>query len=57
MRLSSGVIRDVPAARVAGGAEDVMLDLAVRQLVKNFQLRRKTMQKPGGEIDGSSLPN
>jgi acyl-CoA dehydrogenase len=29
-------------ARIPGGSEDVMLDLAIRQLVKNFQ--RKTQE-------------
>ena len=31
------IYRDVPGARVPGGSEDVLLDLAVRQLVRNFQ--------------------
>lgn len=29
--------RDVMGARIPGGSEDVMLDLAIRQLVKNFK--------------------
>lgn len=32
-----GIYRDVPGARVPGGSEDVMLDLAVRELVKNYK--------------------
>ena len=31
------IYRDVMGARIPGGSEDVMLDLAVRQLVKNFK--------------------
>ncbi|KAK5557498.1 hypothetical protein LTR46_004525 [Exophiala xenobiotica] len=31
------IYRDVMGARIPGGSEDVMLDLAIRQLVKNFQ--------------------
>ncbi|KAL1897457.1 hypothetical protein Sste5346_004195 [Sporothrix stenoceras] len=39
------IYREVPAARVPGGSEDVMLDLAVRQLVKNFQAKTKALGK------------
>lgn len=28
------IYREVPAARVPGGSEDVMLDLAIRQMLK-----------------------
>jgi acyl-CoA dehydrogenase len=31
------IYRDVMGARIPGGSEDVMLDLSVRQLVKNYQ--------------------
>jgi acyl-CoA dehydrogenase len=31
------IYRDVMGARIPGGSEDVMLDLSIRQLVKNFQ--------------------
>ena len=31
------ILRDVPGARIPAGSEDVMLDLAVRQLVKNYK--------------------
>ena len=31
------ISRDVAGARIPGGSEDVMLDLAVRQLYKNYQ--------------------
>ncbi|KAL4802551.1 acyl-CoA dehydrogenase/oxidase [Aspergillus unguis] len=37
------IYREVPAARVPGGSEDVMLDLAVRQLVKGFRARTKAL--------------
>lgn len=31
-----------------GGSEDVMLDLAIRQLVKNFQNATKALERPSG---------
>ena len=31
-----------------GGSEDVMLDLMVRQLVKNYQRKTKIMERPKG---------
>ena len=31
-----------------GGSEDVMLDLMVRQLVKNYQRKTKAMERPQG---------
>lgn len=34
--------------RIPGGSEDVMLDLAVRQLVKNFRTKTKAMEMPKG---------
>jgi len=47
-----GIYREVPGARIPGGSEDVMLDLAIRQLVKNFQRKTKelktAMERPGG---------
>ncbi|CAK7236407.1 hypothetical protein SBRCBS47491_009626 [Sporothrix bragantina] len=39
------IYREVPAARIPGGSEDVMLDLAVRQLVKNLQAKTKALGK------------
>lgn len=42
------IYRDVPGARIPGGSEDVLLDLAVRQLVKNYQNKTKTMERPSG---------
>lgn len=40
--------RDVMGARIPGGSEDVMLDLAVRQLVKNFKNATKALERPKG---------
>lgn len=42
------IYREVPGARIPGGSEDVMLDLAVRQLVKNFQREKKILERPKG---------
>ena len=46
------IYREVPGARIPGGSEDVMLDLAVRQLVKNFQREKnkqvKVLERPKG---------
>lgn len=39
------IYRDVMGARIPGGSEDVMLDLAIRQLVKNFQRKTKELEK------------
>ncbi|CAK7229399.1 hypothetical protein SEUCBS140593_007229 [Sporothrix eucalyptigena] len=39
------IYREVPAARIPGGSEDVMLDLAVRQLIKNFHAKTKALGK------------
>ena len=41
-----GIYREVPGVRIPGGSEDVMLDLAVRQLVKNFKNASKTLERP-----------
>lgn len=40
------ILRDVPGARIPGGSEDVLLDLAVRQLVKNFKAEAKKLGEP-----------
>ncbi|KAF3480190.1 acyl-CoA dehydrogenase [Arthroderma uncinatum] len=40
------ILRDVPGARIPGGSEDVLLDLAVRQLVKNFKAETKKLGEP-----------
>ncbi|PBP15972.1 acyl-CoA dehydrogenase [Diplocarpon rosae] len=50
--LAERIYREVPGARIPGGSEDVMLDLAIRQLVKNFQRKTKeletSMERPAG---------
>lgn len=46
--MNARIYRDVMGARIPGGSEDVMLDLAVRQLVKNYQKATKDLQKSGG---------
>ena len=37
------IYREVMGARIPGGSEDVMLDLAIRQLVKNFKKRTQEL--------------
>lgn len=37
------IYREVPGARIPGGSEDVMLDLAVRQLVKLYKSKTRVM--------------
>jgi len=39
------IYREVPGARIPGGSEDVMLDLAVRQLVKLYQAKTKALSR------------
>ena len=46
--IAERIYRDVPGARIPGGSEDVMLDLAVRQLVKNFRNHTKVLERPKG---------
>ncbi|KAI4174730.1 MAG: hypothetical protein LQ343_002101 [Gyalolechia ehrenbergii] len=46
--IAERIYREVPGARIPGGSEDVMLDLAVRQLVKNYQARTKVLERPKG---------
>ncbi len=43
-----GIYRDVPVVRIAGGSEDVMLDLAVRQLVKHYRKKVKVLEESRG---------
>ncbi len=40
------IYRDVFGARIPGGSEDVMLDLSIRQLVKNFQAQTRKLETP-----------
>ncbi|KAF2272572.1 short-chain specific acyl-CoA dehydrogenase mitochondrial precursor [Westerdykella ornata] len=42
------IYREVPGVRIPGGSEDVMLDLGVRQLVKNFKAKTAALEKSGG---------
>lgn len=46
--LAERIYREVPGMRIPGGSEDVMLDLAVRQLVKNFRAKTKAIETPKG---------
>ncbi|PQE11979.1 putative acyl- dehydrogenase protein [Rutstroemia sp. NJR-2017a BVV2] len=48
------IFREIPGARIPGGSEDVMLDLSVRQLVKNFQLKLKNEAAVQERPKGSS---
>jgi acyl-CoA dehydrogenase len=41
------IYREVPGARIPGGSEDVMLDLAVRQLVKRFKSKTAALEAKG----------
>ncbi|KAL4867207.1 hypothetical protein BDV12DRAFT_171722 [Aspergillus spectabilis] len=43
--LVEAILRDVPGARIPGGSEDVLLDLAVRQLVKIYKAEDKKLGK------------
>ncbi|KAI1502188.1 putative acyl-CoA dehydrogenase [Biscogniauxia marginata] len=38
------IYREVPGARIPGGSEDVLLDLAVRQLVKLFKAKTRALE-------------
>ncbi len=49
-----GIYREVPGARIPGGSEDVMLDLGIRQLVKNFQRKTKELEAEMERPKGSS---
>ncbi len=40
--------REVNGLRIPGGSEDVMMDLMIRQLVKNFQRKTKELEKSSG---------
>jgi acyl-CoA dehydrogenase len=40
--------REVMGTRIPGGSEDVLLDLAVRQLVKIYKMQTKMLQPAGG---------
>ncbi|GAB7348512.1 hypothetical protein MBLNU459_g6913t1 [Dothideomycetes sp. NU459] len=40
--------REAFGNRIPGGSEDVMLDLSIRQLVKNYQNKTKQLERPKG---------
>ena len=40
--------REVMGTRIPGGSEDVLLDLAVRQLVKIYKTQTKVLEAQGG---------
>ncbi|KAL1983896.1 hypothetical protein VTN96DRAFT_9820 [Rasamsonia emersonii] len=42
--IAEKIYREVPGARIPGGSEDVLLDLAVRQLVKKYQAETKKLE-------------
>ncbi|KAB8300188.1 hypothetical protein EYC80_000414 [Monilinia laxa] len=42
------IFREIPGARIPGGSEDVMLDLSIRQLVKNFHSKVKDENEKAG---------
>ncbi|EPE34565.1 Acyl-CoA dehydrogenase NM [Glarea lozoyensis ATCC 20868] len=52
--IAERIYREVPGARIPGGSEDVMLDLAIRQLVKNFQRKTKELETIQERPKGSS---
>ncbi len=47
--LAEMIYREVPGARIPGGSEDVMMDLAVRQLVKNYKSKTRMLERPRGD--------
>lgn len=42
------IYREVPGSRIPGGSEDVMLDLSVRQLIKNYKSKTKALKDNAG---------
>jgi acyl-CoA dehydrogenase len=44
LTIFSGIYREAPGIRIPGGSEDVMMDLGVRQLVKNFKKTTAALQ-------------
>lgn len=46
--IAERLYREVPGQRIPGGSEDVLLDLAIRQLVKNFRNKTKALERPSG---------
>lgn len=46
--IAEKIYREVMGARIPGGSEDVMLDLSIRQLVKNYKNATQAMERPKG---------
>ena len=46
--MAEKLYREVMGSRIPGGSEDVMLDLAIRQLVKNYKNATKELERPRG---------
>ncbi|KAK8196540.1 hypothetical protein M8818_006705 [Zalaria obscura] len=46
--IAERLYREVPGNKIPGGSEDVMLDLAIRQLVKNYKNKTKMLDRPRG---------
>ncbi len=44
--MAEKLYREVPGARIPGGSEDVMLDLSIRMMVKNYQAKMKALKNP-----------
>ncbi|KAL6155684.1 hypothetical protein ACJBU6_05888 [Exserohilum turcicum] len=44
------IYRDVPGIRIPGGSEDVLLDLGVRQLVKNFKAKTQALKASSSKL-------
>jgi acyl-CoA dehydrogenase len=48
--IAERIYREVMGTRIPGGSEDVMLDLAVRQLVRNYQRQTQmVLERPRGD--------
>ncbi|KAF1816797.1 short-chain specific acyl-CoA dehydrogenase mitochondrial precursor [Eremomyces bilateralis CBS 781.70] len=48
--IAERMYREVPGVRIPGGSEDVMLDLAIRQLVKNYKAKTKALESEGSKL-------
>ncbi|KAL1621329.1 hypothetical protein SLS56_009269 [Neofusicoccum ribis] len=46
--IAERLYREVPGQRIPGGSEDVLLDLSIRQLVKNYRNKTKALERPSG---------
>lgn len=46
--IAERLYREVPGQRIPGGSEDVLLDLAIRQLVKNYKNQTKALERSSG---------